>query len=54
VLIALGNDVGSLVIDKDMIGWDLETLETAARLAQEREVDSDDESVQDDPPALLL
>lgn len=55
VLLGLGDLVKLVEMDKSMIGWNIEELETVAGQIWdgERETDSDDESASDEPPAPL-
>jgi len=50
----LGRSLKTLEMGKHMVGWDLEMLEAATQIVQDRELDSDDESDHDhDTPAPL-
>ena len=43
MLQALAAEVRAAIIEKGMLGWDLDELEIAANEALERDLDSDDE-----------
>lgn len=53
VLTNLGNMLKTLVIPKNAIGWDLETLESVVRDTSPGETDSDDEELFEDRPTQL-
>lgn len=48
VLKVLGDAVVKAKVDKALIGWDLDIIESAALQAEDRETDSDDESSESD------
>ena len=49
----LGQDVSSLNMSKDSLGWDLVALERAVQATREDQSDSDDEELESETPALL-